>query len=46
MEAFFGGLGKYRATFGSLMNSSVQTSTFYARARNYKNALEAEPRRA
>jgi len=28
MEAFFGGLGKYRATFGSLMNSSVQTSTF------------------
>jgi len=41
MEAFFGGLGKYRATFGSLMNSSVQTSTFYARARNYKNALEA-----
>ena len=41
MEAFFGGLGEYRATFGSLMNSSVQTSTFYARARNYKNALEA-----
>jgi oligoendopeptidase F len=41
MEAFFEGLGKYRATFGSLMNSGVQTSTFYARARNYKNALEA-----
>jgi oligoendopeptidase F len=41
MEAFFGGLGKYRATFGSLMNSNVQTSTFYARARNYKTALEA-----
>src|SRR3954453_12509871 len=41
MEAFFAGLGKYRATFGTLMNSSVQTSTFYARARNYKSALEA-----
>jgi oligoendopeptidase F len=41
MEAFFTALGKYRATFGSLMNSSVQTSTFYARARNYDSALQA-----
>lgn len=41
MEAFFVGLGKYRATFGSLMNSSVQTATFYSRSRNYKGALEA-----
>jgi oligoendopeptidase F len=41
MEAFFTGLGKYRATFGSMMNSSVQTATFYARARNYGSALEA-----
>jgi oligoendopeptidase F len=41
MEAFFTALGKYRATFGSMTNASVQTSTFYARARNYRSALEA-----
>ncbi|HKU28780.1 MAG TPA: oligoendopeptidase F [Candidatus Sulfotelmatobacter sp.] len=41
MEAFFTGLARYRATFGCMMNSSVQTATFYARARNYKTALEA-----
>jgi oligoendopeptidase F len=41
MEAFFTALGKYRATFGSMMNSSVQTSAFYAWARNYDNSLQA-----
>jgi oligoendopeptidase F len=41
MEAFFTALGKYRATFGSMMNSTVQTSVFYARARNYDNSLQA-----
>ena len=41
MEAFFTTLGKYRATFGSLMNSNVQTSVFYARARNYETSLQA-----
>jgi len=41
MEAFFTALGKYRATFGSIMNSNVQTSTFYARARNYESSLQA-----
>ncbi len=41
MEAFFTALGKYRATFGSLMNSNVQTSAFYARARNYETSLQA-----
>lgn len=41
MEAFFTALGQYRATFGSMLNSSVQTATFYARARNYQTALEA-----
>jgi oligoendopeptidase F len=41
MEAFFTALGKYRATFGSMMNSNVQTSVFYARARNYDTSLEA-----
>jgi oligoendopeptidase F len=41
MDVFFTALGKYRATFGSMLNSSVQTSTFYARSRNYGSALEA-----
>ena len=41
MEAFFTALGKYRGTFGSMMNSSVQTSIYYARARNYDNSLQA-----
>jgi len=41
MEAFFTSLGKYRATFGSMMNSNVQTSVFYARARNYETSLES-----
>jgi oligoendopeptidase F len=41
MEAFFTALGKYRATFGSLMSSNVQTSVFYAHARHYDNSLEA-----
>ena len=41
MDAFFTGLGKYRGTFGSMMNSSVQTSVFYAHARNYDTSLQA-----
>jgi oligoendopeptidase F len=41
MEAFFTVLSKYRGTFGSLMNSSVQSSIFYARARNYETSLQA-----
>jgi oligoendopeptidase F len=41
MEAFFTALEKYRATFGSMMNSNVQTSVFYATARNYENSLQA-----
>ncbi|MFZ0734590.1 MAG: oligoendopeptidase F [Candidatus Sulfotelmatobacter sp.] len=41
MEAFFTSLEKYRATLGSLMNSNVQTSVFYARARNYASSLHA-----
>ncbi|HLZ40268.1 MAG TPA: oligoendopeptidase F [Candidatus Sulfotelmatobacter sp.] len=39
MEAFFTALGKYRATFGSMMNSNVQTSVFYAHARHYDTSL-------
>jgi oligoendopeptidase F len=41
METFFTSLGKYRATFGSMMNSNVQTSVFYAHARNYETSLQA-----
>ncbi len=41
MEAFFTTLGKYRGTFGSIMNSNVETSVFYARARNYDTDLQA-----
>src|SRR5207253_10003675 len=41
MEAFFTAQGKYRGTFGSMMNSSVQTSVYYAHARNYATALQA-----
>ncbi|HEV2395547.1 MAG TPA: oligoendopeptidase F [Candidatus Sulfotelmatobacter sp.] len=41
MEAFFTDLGRYRGTFGSLMNSNVQTSVFYAHARNYESSLQA-----
>jgi len=41
MEAFFTSLAKYRGTFGSMMNSNIQNSVFYAHARKYKNSLEA-----
>ena len=41
MEAFFTALGKYRATFGSMMSSNVQTSVFYAHSRNYETSLQA-----
>lgn len=41
MEAFFTALGKYRGTFGSMMNSNVETSIFYARSRNYDSSLQA-----
>lgn len=41
MEAFFSELGKYRATFGSMMNSNVQTAIYYAQARHYASSLEA-----
>ena len=41
MSAFFGELGKYRATFGSTLNSQVLSDIFVARARDYGSALEA-----
>jgi oligoendopeptidase F len=41
MASFFGALGAYRGTFGSMMDTSVQASIFYARARKYDNSLDA-----
>jgi len=41
MEAFFGAVGKYRATFGSTFSGKVQKDIFYARARKYPSTLEA-----
>ena len=40
MSAFFGGLGNFRATFGSTLSGQIQSDVFYAKARNYKSALE------
>src|SRR6185503_14282033 len=40
MSAFFGSLGSFRGTFGSTLNGEVQSDVFYARSRNYANALE------
>src|ERR1700730_2646642 len=41
METFFTALEKYRGTFGSMMNSNVQSSVFYAHARHYETSLQA-----
>jgi oligoendopeptidase F len=41
MAAFFGALGGFGRTFGTTMNSSVQKSLFYGKARKYASALDA-----
>jgi oligoendopeptidase F len=41
MSAFFGALGSFSRTMGMTMNSSVQRSLFYSRARKYSSNLEA-----
>lgn len=41
MDAFFGALGSYRGTFGSMLSTSMQSSVFYARARKYNSSLDA-----
>jgi oligoendopeptidase F len=40
MSAFFQALGGFSRTFGTTMNSSVQKSLFYAKARKYPTTLE------
>ena len=41
MSSFFGGLGGFSRTMGMTMNSSVQRSLFYSRARKCSSNLEA-----
>jgi len=41
MSEFFGALGKFQGTFGSTLNSQIQTDIFYSRSRKYDSALEA-----
>ena len=41
MSTFFGALGGFGRTFGTTMNSQVQKSLFYSRARKYSSNLEA-----
>jgi oligoendopeptidase F len=40
MSVFFTALGSFGRTFGTTMNSSVQKSLFYAKARKYSTTLE------
>ena len=40
MSTFFESLGKYRATYGALMNGNLQASVFYARSHKYNTVLE------
>jgi oligoendopeptidase F len=40
MSSFFGALGAFRGTFGSTLNGEVQSNIFFAKSRNYANALE------
>jgi oligoendopeptidase F len=41
MAAFFGALGAYKGTYGSLLNAKMQSAAFYARSHRYGSALEA-----
>ena len=40
MSTFFAALGSFSRTYGTTMNSSVQKSLFYAKARKYPTTLE------
>jgi oligoendopeptidase F len=41
MSAYFNALGSYRGTIGSMLNSSIQASVFYAHAHKYDTSLNA-----
>ncbi|MFA6958881.1 MAG: oligoendopeptidase F [Thermoanaerobaculia bacterium] len=40
-DAFFGEIGKYRGTFGALLNAKVQNDLFYMKSQKYGSTLEA-----
>ncbi|MCM2315048.1 MAG: oligoendopeptidase F [Thermoanaerobaculia bacterium] len=40
-SSFFGALGKYRGTYGAMINAKVQNDIFDMRARKYDSTLEA-----
>jgi oligoendopeptidase F len=40
-DTFFGSLGKYRGTYGALLNSAVQRNIFYAKARKYDSTVQS-----
>ena len=40
MSGFFNALGTYRGTIGSMLNSSVQASIYYAHAHKYETSLD------
>ncbi|MFL6244920.1 MAG: oligoendopeptidase F [Thermoanaerobaculia bacterium] len=40
-EAFFGAIGQYRNTLGSMMNANLQADMFSIRARKYPTTLDA-----
>lgn len=41
MSAFFGALGSFENTFGTMMNGSIQKALFLARTRGFSSTLEA-----
>ncbi|MGK2859104.1 MAG: oligoendopeptidase F [Thermoanaerobaculia bacterium] len=40
-EVFFGEIGRYKGTFGALLNAQVQNDLFYMKAQKYGTTLEA-----
>jgi oligoendopeptidase F len=41
MSAFFGALGAFRRTLGTIMDGNIQRALFYSKARRYASTLEA-----
>ncbi|MBI2213069.1 MAG: oligoendopeptidase F [Acidobacteria bacterium] len=39
-STFFGALGKYKGTYGAMLNAKVQNDVFYMRAQKYDSTLE------
>jgi oligoendopeptidase F len=41
MTAYFGALGAFSRTFGTIVGASAQRSWFFARSRHYASSLDA-----